>query len=463
MIGRKDELRELNKRFDSGKFEFGIVYGPRRIGKTTLLDEFVKLKNGFMFQAKEAEFADNFNSLSRAYRKYTGRSDKLVFSSIEDLLDDLADYSKDKRLVFVIDEFPYLAKGSKGLLSIFQEYIDRVFKNRNLLLILSGSNLSFMNDILEDKTNALYKRETFKIEISKMKVADALLFLDGTSDEDKGNYLSLFSTYPYYLSMISKSLSFEENVLDLVFSPFGTLLNAPVNVMPIGASNNKMFNSILYQISKRKTAPKEIAEALQIDSNYLSTYLIQLCEIGVIERKEMFKSSKKLNYYGLSDPFLAFYFRFVFDFTDLISLGGGRVYYENIKEDIYAYLGLGFERLVNQYMNESNVAGKLPNLYKLIQNYKVENSKLGRSIEIDGLAESIGMEPKSLLVIESKYRKKSLSMEVLNHLKESVSIFGEYARVDYYLFSKSGFADDLKALKDPLVHLITLKDVVQND
>ena len=460
MIGRVEEIRELEKRFGSNRFEFGIVYGPRRIGKSTLLDEFVKRKNGFMFQAKEAEFSDNFNSLSRAYRKFTGREDGLVFSSIEDLLDDLVSYSKKRRVVFVIDEFPYLAKASKGLLSILQEYIDRVFKDSDILLILSGSNVSFMHDLLEDKTSALYKRETFRMMLSKMKLSEALLFLDGLGLEDKGNYLSLFSTYPYYLSMINKSLSFEENIIDLFFSPFGTLLDAPANVMPTGSFNNKMFNSIVYQISKRKTAPKEIAESLQVDSNYLSTYLKQLCEIGVIEKKEMFKSSKKNNYYGIADPFLAFYFRFIFDFADLISLGGGRAYYESVRHEIFSYLGFGFELLANQYMNERNVSGKLGRLYRLVKNYKVENSKLGRSIEIDGLAESVGVGDKCLLVIESKYRNKDTSLEVLEHLKESVSVFEGYKTIDYYLFSKSGFCDDLRSLGDEHVHLVSLADML---
>ncbi len=462
MIGRKEEKKELESRYNSGKFEFGVVYGNRRIGKSTLLTEFTNSHNGFIFQAKDAQYLDNLASLSREFGLFTNKGPNLSYSQFEDFLDDLIEESKKRRLIFVLDEFPYLAKSNKIILSIIQEYVDRKFQKGNIVFILSGSSVSFMKELLEDKTNALYKRETFKIHLQKMKFEEALEFLNDVNNIDKGNYLSLFSTYPYYLSMIDTKLSFEENLIKLVFSKFCPLLDAPNNVMPIGSANNKMFNSILYQISKRKTSPKDISNALKVDSNYLSTYLKQLLEMSIVEKREMFNTNKKQNYYVISDTFLNFYYRFIFDYSDLILLGGGERYFETIKDEIYSFLGHGFEDVVNKYMNEKNLDGKLPHFYNMIQNYKVENSKLGRSIEIDGLAEDIKKHKDYLLVIESKYTNKSLSKNVLDHLKESVSVFGNYKVIDYYLFSKNGFSNDISSLKDEHVHLVNLDDMFEN-
>ncbi len=316
-----------------------------------------------------------------------------------------------------------------------------------------------MKELLENKSNALYKRETFKIHLTKMKIQEALGFFGDICNKEKANYLSIFSTYPYYLSMIDTKTSFEENLKRLVFSRFCPLLDAPGNVMPIGSSNNRMYNSILYQISKRKTTPKEISEAFHVDSNYLSTYLKQLSEMAIIEKREMFHAGRKQNYYVIADTFLNFFFRFIFEYTDLISLGGGKQYFESIQDEIHAFLGIGFENVINQFMNEKNMEGRLPHFYGLIQNYKVEKSKLGRSIEIDGIAEDIRKNKENLLVIESKYRNKALSKNILDHLKESVSIFGEYKNIDFFLFSKHGFADDLLSLKDSHVHLLTLENL----
>lgn len=462
MIGRIDELAELRERYNSNKFEFGVVFGSKRIGKTTILMNFAKEVNGFIYQARETEITDNLRSFSKALRKYMGFEDSYVHSSFEELFDDIIVYSKKRRFVLIIDEFPFLCKSDKALLSIIQEYIDRKFPEGNIELILSGSNISFMKELLDSKSNPLYKRATFKIDVKKMTIKEARPFFDGISLEDTGNYLSLFGTHPYYLSMINKDLSFEENVKKLVFSKYGILIDAPMNVLPIGALMNQMFNSIIFNISKRKRTPKEITETLQIDSNYLSSYLKSLCDMEIIEKREMFKSSKKSNYYVIKDAFLEFYYKFIFDNKDIISFGGGEGYFETIKDKIYAFLGHGFENIVNQYMNEENINGKLPYFYGRIQAYKADNSKLERSIEIDGLAENIRGDKQSLLVIESKYRNKNTSLEVLEHLKESISIFEGYKDIEIYLFSKYGFSDDLLSLNDPHVHLKTLENIIRD-
>lgn len=460
MIGREEELSELQERFNSNKFEFGVVFGSRRIGKTTILMNFAEKTNGFIYQAKEAEITDNLKSFSKSLRKYLGYKDTYVYPSFEEAFDDIITFSKKRRFLLIIDEFPYLCKSSKILLSTIQEYIDRKFPEGNIELILSGSNVSFMKELLDSKSNPLYKRATFKINVRKMSLKESLSFFNDVNYEDIGNYLSLFGTHPYYLSMINKNLSFEENMKKLIFSKYGILVDAPLNILPIGAATNQMFNSILFNTSKRKRFPKEIAEALQIDSNYLSTYLKTLCEMEIIEKREMFKSSKKSNYYVIKDSFLEFYYKFIFDNKEMISLGGGEKYFESIKDEIYSFLGHGFESIVNQYMNEENINGELPYFYGQIQTYKVDNSKLGRSIEIDGLAENIRGDKRSLLVIESKYRNKNMSLEVLEHLKESISIFEGYKDIQIYLFSKYGFSDDLLSLNDQHVHLKTLKDII---
>lgn len=462
MIGRIEELSELRERYNSNKFEFGIVFGSRRIGKTTILMNFAEEMKGFIYQAKDAEYVDNLRSFSKGLRKYMGFNDSYVYPSFEEAFDDIIAYSKKHRFLLIIDEFPYLCKSNKALLSVIQEYVDRKFPEGEVKLILSGSNVSFMKELLENKSNPLYKRATFKINVRKMSLKEAVLFFDGIDDESVGNYLSLFGTHPYYLSMIDKNLSFEENIKKLVFSKYGVLVDAPLNVLPIGASTNQMFNSILYDISKRKRFPKEIAEILKIDSNYLSTYLKTLCEMEIIEKREMFKAGKKNNYYVIRDSFLEFYYKFVFDYKELISLGGGERCFESFKDEFYAFLGHGFEDVVNQYMNEENLNGNLPYFYGQLQSYNVDNSKLGRSIEIDGLAEDIKGKKESLLVIESKYRNKNTSKEVLDHLRESISIFEGYKDIEIYLFSKYGFSDDLLSLNDPHVHLRTLRDIVSD-
>ena len=166
-----------------------------------------------------------------------------------------------------------------------------------------------------------------------------------------------------------------------------------------------------------------------------------------------------MNYYEISDNLIRFWYRFVFDNREEILQNMGKVIYEESLDEIALFISTGFEDVALSYLTEKNVKGELGYHYEVIRGYKVDNSKLGRSIELDGLAKGIGKAKNRLLVAECKYRNKALSLAVLDHVMESVSIFpAEY--YDVYLFSKSGFSDDIRAVNDPSVHLISVENMV---
>ena len=140
----------------------------------------------------------------------------------------------------------------------------------------------------------------------------------------------------------------------------------------------------------------------------------------------------------------------------------GRLIFEDNKYEILQFISFGFENVAISYLSEKNIKGLLPYNYNVIRNYKVDNSKLGRSIELDGLANGIGKAKNRLLVIECKYRNKPLSLNVLDHLKESLTIF-PYEYYDIYLFSKNGFNEELASLDDKSIHLLSLDNMVNNN
>ena len=110
------------------------------------------------------------------------------------------------------------------------------------------------------------------------------------------------------------------------------------------------------------------------------------------------------------------------------------------------------------YLDEQNQLLLLPKPFHRFQKYVVDNSSLGRSIDIDALAPSLSGD--TLLAVEAKFRNKNLSLKVLQHLKENVSIFSDrYKSIYYYLFSKTSFSDDLLSLADPKVKLISIDEM----
>ncbi len=457
-IGRKTELAELESRFASGRFEMGVVYGARRIGKTSLLKKFTENKPALYFQAKESNELDNRTSFSGVVNELIGVPYSFVYPSYSEGFDALLKYADGKPFVIVIDEIAFIAQSDKGFLSELQYNIDHKFKDTEVKLILSGSTISFMKDILKNKRGPLFQRSTFQMHIKKLIYSDALAFLEGLSTDDKIRYLSIFGEHPFYLEMIDKSRSFDDNIFTLLFSRFGNLVDAPDKVLPTASKDQNTYNTILKAIAHRRRTNKEIADYIGKDPNYVAVYLPKLVDNEIIEKRESFNKSQKMNYYEISDNLIRFWYRFVFDNRDEILQNMGKVIYAANLEEIVLFISTGFEDVALSYLTEKNINGELGHYYEVIRSFKVDNSKLGRSIELDGLANGIGKDKNRLLVVECKYRNKALSLAVLEHLMESVSVFPA-EHYDVYLFSKSGFADDILGLNDPSVHLITLSDM----
>lgn len=455
-FGRKDELQELHSRYQSPHFEMGVIYGARRIGKTSLIKESIKGQRSFYYQAKESNEYDNRRAFSMQINKLIGIPYTVIYPTFSDAFDELIKFAGNEPFVVVIDEIAYLSNADKGFLSELQFCIDDKFKNTKIKLLLSGSNISFMKNILKDKRAPLFQRSTFQMHITKLLFSDAIEFLQGIDNEEKAKYLSIFGEHPFYLEMIDKTKSFDENIKALLFSKFGNLLDAPDKVLPSASSDQTNYNTILKAIANRRRSNKDIASYLNKDDNYVAAYLPRLVENETIERRIAFNRSQKLNYYEISDNLIRFWYRFIFDRKEEIALGLGDILFAECKSEIDDFISHGFEDVALSYLSEQNSKGLLPYYYEPIRNYKVDNSKLGRSIELDGLAEGLGKNSNCLLVVECKYRKAPFSVPMLEQLKESVSIFSGYTTIDYYLFSKSGFTQEIESSTDPTLHLITL-------
>ncbi len=457
-IGRNAELAELEERFRSDRFEMGVVYGSRRIGKTSLLKKFTEDKPAFYFQAKESNELDNRTAFSSEVNKLIGVPYAFVYPSYTDGFEALLKYADGKALVIVIDEISFIAQSDKGFLSELQNNIDHRFKDTKVKLILSGSIISFMKDILKNRRGPLFQRSTFQMHIKKMLYSDALAFLDGLATEEKIKYLSIFGEHPFYLEMIDKSKSFDENIRYLLFNRYGTLVDAPDKVLPSASKDQNTYNTILKAIAHRKRTNKEIAEYIGKEPNYVASYLPKLMDNEIIEKRESFKKNQKMNYYEISDNLIRFWYRFIFDNQEEILQNMGGVIYSDVRDDIMLFISTGFEDVALSYLTEKNIKGELGYYYGIIRGYNVDNSKLGRSVELDGLATGLGKAKNRLLVVECKYRNKALSLAVLEHLRESLTIFPA-EHYDIYLFSKAGFSGDLLALSDDSVHLVTIEEM----
>ena len=451
-IGRKKELNELNFRFNNSKKEFGVIYGRKRIGKSTLINEFLKDKPNIFFQAKKDSMYGNLRSFSYEIDKLLDLPKSFVFSSMEEAVDSLIEYAKGKRFVIAIDEYPYIVNQDASFPSVLQEAIDRA--PENLFFLISGSDVGMLKNELEDHNSPLYKRRTFEMNVTKLKYSESLEYLKNVDNETKIKYLSFTSTYPYYLSAMDFDIPFEENIKRLLFNEYGTFFTLPDQLLSNSLNTQDVYNAILYAVSKRKRSNKEIAEYIHEDEAKVSKYIKTLLQSELLDKRETYNGNKKTVYYEIGDPMLRFWYMFIFNNMEKIRMNGEFVY-NNLQEDIKQFICYGFEEVSRLYMDELNSKGLLGNIFAPFKPYKVEKSILNRSIEIDGLSN----DDEKLIVMECKYRKEKFTLSMLKHLEESASVFpSKYTRV-YYLFSKNGFDDEIKKIQSDKYHIIELDDM----
>lgn len=460
-IGREKELKELKERYDSPRLELGVIYGARRIGKTYLINRSLDGRRHISFLASDTTEKDNRSLFSQKINEFLGLPLDYIYPTFKQILDVVVEQAKKQTLILFIDELPFLAKTYPQIINLIQGVINDN-QEVNLKIILSGSDYSFMEEILKNKSKPLYQRATFQIKLEQFSFSEAVQMLNGLDNETIINTLSVFGQHPFYLSMIDKSKSFEDNIKSLFFSKFGTLINAPYLTLPLSWGNSGIYITIYQAISHRINKLSDIATHIGILPNQLSTYITKLSNSEILEKKEMFNAGQKNNYYDIKDRLLKFYYSFVYPHLSSISEGLGESVYEIEKNNINLFVSKSFENVVIDYLSEQNLMRKLDSVYEPFKSVNVDNSKLGRSIQIDAISKSI-VDDNKLIVVEAKYREKNASLEVLNHLVESASVFSDYKDKQYYIFSKTGFSDDLLSAKKDNIHLIKMSDMLKNN
>ena len=138
-IGREKELSVLENQYHSNKFEFTVIYGRRRIGKTALINKFITDKPVIYFTGIESNEKQNLENISQSIISYsTDMPTGSAFSSFQSALEYIFEAACLKRIILVIDEYPYVARASKSLASTLQLLIDKYHDKSKLFLILCG-------------------------------------------------------------------------------------------------------------------------------------------------------------------------------------------------------------------------------------------------------------------------------------------------------------------------------------
>ena len=460
-FGRETELDKLEEMYRSGNFEFAVIYGRRRVGKTTLIREFVKDKKAVFFAASESTASDNLLSLSRCIG---GKSDAPVYRDYESSLTTLFDMAESERLIFVIDEFPYLAEAYRGISSQLQILIDHRKDTSKLFLILCGSSMSFMENQVLGYQSPLYGRRTAQFKISPFTFFDSLPFFNGFTDSDKAVLYGITGGVPEYLRKINIKKSVKENIIDLFLTSSGHLYEEPSNLIKQELREPSTYNVIIEAIAHGASRLNEIATRTGLENSKCGKYLTSLITLGLIRKEHPYgEKTGRRSIYRLDDQMFRFWYRFVFPNVSAVSAGLGAMVYENdIAPQLNAYMGLVFEDICKQWLFEQTKKDALPFFVSSIGRWWGNNPKLRQQEEIDIMATRNDY----ALFAECKWTNSDVGIDVCNDLKRKSEMF-PYKTVYLYLFSKEDFTKSVYEQKflhlEKVLDLCTLERMIRNN
>ena len=286
-IGRERELASLKEFYDRDGIGMTVIYGRRRIGKSTLIAEFVKDKKAIFYTATKVGKKRNLELFSKQVLElFMPGVENVSFNTIESVFDFINKNMEDKKVVLVIDELPYWAERDEALLSILQKYIDTVWSDKNIKIILCGSVLSFMeNNVLSEKS-PLFGRRDSQIRLEAFSYLEAAEFVPNYSNEDKAVCYGITGGVAKYLSMIDPERSIDENIVKLFFRTDGYLYDETRNLLTQEFSDIAIVNNIIEQIANGENSLNIIAGKIGEKETTVLYSLEKLIGVGLIEKKK---------------------------------------------------------------------------------------------------------------------------------------------------------------------------------
>ena len=436
-IGRGRELSALERLYKSDKFEFAVIYGRRRVGKTALINKFIDDKNAIYFMGVESNAKQSLENFSKSIMEYvSGTEIDSIFSSFQSALEYVFRLAEKERIILAIDEYPYVARSSKSLASTLQLLIDKYKDKSKLMLILCGSSMSYMEDHVLAYKAPLYGRRTAQMKLSPFDFEETCRYFKNFSDEDKALIYGVVGGTPQYLLQIDDNLSVEENIKNTFLNPVSFLYEEPINLLKQEVREPAIYTAVIAAVATGASRMSEISGKVGEDTNVCSMYLKNLINLGIVQKETPYgeKASRK-SVYSIEDNMFRFWYRFVFENNSIIARGAADLVYKRIEPQLSDYMGKVFEEICRQYLWKQLLSGNCPVEFSSLGRWWGNNPKEKRQEEIDIMGEQ---DKNTALFAECKWTNEKVDLGVLETLVKRSNLFS-YKTKHYYLFSKSGF------------------------
>lgn len=455
-MGRQQEINLLNQLWEAPGAQFLVLYGRRRIGKTTLLTHWIETTGhkALYWVATPSSPLAQLRSFSQAVYNAANPDapapDDFTYTTWEQAWRQVANLAKGERLAVLVDEFTYILEVSPDIAGTLQNLWDHVLSKTNLLLCISGSHLGMMKREFLNYQAPLYGRATAQIHLQPIPFGLTASFFPKYSAVDRVAAYAMFGGIPAYWERMDPGKSVSVNIKTQLLSPSNLLQSEPALLLHDFVSDLHNYSAILTAIANNARTPKEIATFTGLPSSHIPKYLSVLVEAGFVERRipiiERSPTSRSGRHH-IIDPYLRFYFRFLESRQSQFSLKIQEQALAEITRHLLDFIATHtWEELCREWTLRAGAMGELPFLPDQV------GSAWNREVQIDVVG--LNRMEKTILLGECKWSVREIDRNVMVELVEEkaariIPQEGQW-RVYFLGFARSGWSRAAQAYRDEI-------------
>lgn len=438
-IGRIKELEALEREYKR-KNGFVVIYGRRRVGKTTLIKKFLSDKKALYFLANEESNRQNLNRFTEKIAEFTQQPyiAQSRFENWQSIIRVLAAFRPDEKKILVIDEFQYLSGSFPAFPSVFQEVWDEILSNNNIMVILCGSLISLMTSQVLSHSSPLYGRRTAQIRLNPLRFEEIREAMPERSYTDLTEMYSVTGGVPKYIDFFDNELSLWDNISANILDRSGFLYEEPSFLLEKEVRETVNYFSLMKTIAAGNHKLSAIAGALEMKSTSVTPYLNTLSELFMIEKRlpvtEQNPEKSKKGLYFINDNFIDFWFRFIYPFKSELEMDNDEYVINKIKKAfVENHVSFVFEAVSRELFRKCCLEGMIDFTPSKIGSYWNSDT------EIDVV--SVDKDNNRIFAGECKYYERPVPADVLFDLQKKTASVSEFrdCSIIYGIFSKSGF------------------------
>ncbi len=445
-IDRQSEIASLEREYHRESAAMVVVYGRRRVGKTTLISEFIKNKEALYFLATEESESQNIRAFKDMVADFTNNSllKNATVSNWEDIFRLLAEYKPAQRKVIIIDEFQYLGKATPSFPSVFQKIWDTVLINANVMVILCGSLITMMEAQTLSYSSPLYGRRTGQIRLKPIPFQYFHEFFPGKSHKQLVEIYSIAGGIPKYIELFNTKSDIYDAITRNILDTSNFLFDEPNFLLQREVNEIGSYFSIIKVIAAGNHKLSKISTVLEQKQTGLTKYLKTLIDLDILEREvpitEESPEKSKKGLYKIKDHFIAFWFQFIYPNISYIESGNQKIAIEKIRNNLIdGHISYVYEDICKEKMWQLNANDAWSFNFDKVGRWWDNN---GNEIDIVALDQS----GNNLILGECKFWKDPVGVNILLDLEKKARLVDWKIKdrsLWYVLFSINGYTQDL--------------------